>query len=87
MFHNIYVAVATLQYEMESMKARQKLDEEFWSSIKDLPIEEQLSRINSWESAKEKARLEAIEERRHQELCRAIRESGRPLWPLYFGGL
>lgn len=64
-----------------------KVEKQFRDSIKDLPIEEQLSRINSWESAKEKARLEAIEERRHQELCRAIRESGRPLWPLYFGGL
>lgn len=67
-------------YEMMVNSLSEKKETElskFMNSIEILSEEEKEKAIKNWEEKKEKDRLEAIEERRHRELCQAIRESGK----------
>jgi len=59
---------------------RQKAEDMFNESLTGLPEDEKTKRIVERAAMKEKARLEAIEERRHQQLCSAIRSTS--FWAL-----
>lgn len=49
----------------------------FQRAVAELPEAERASFIADYRAKQEKRRVEAIAERRHQELCRAIRDSKR----------
>lgn len=70
MWDFIYLPLAI--YEIE-----RKQEEHFFNSIKELPPDQQLDAIKAHKQAREKAQQFAIEERRHRELCSAIRSRSR----------
>lgn len=51
------------------------LDQRFYEIIRHFPPDQQERLIEERKAAKEKARVEAIEERRHREMCAAIRST------------
>ena len=69
MFTGVVMAVIA-----ESMM-KDRIDQHFERVIRDLPIETQIQMRKERDERKEKARLEAIEERRHKELCEAIKST------------
>ena len=70
-------AVLGVQMAMAAFEAERQYEMHFMQMVKTLPIEQQASAIQARRQAQEKRRLEALEERRHRELCDAIR-SVRP---------
>ncbi len=71
MMFGIYEAIAAAQ----AFQAVQADEMHFWRSIRDLPADAQAKLIEERRVLKEKIQQESTAERRHQELCRAIRGS------------
>ena len=63
------ITAATAIYDAE-------LERHFYETVKTLPVEYQAQVIAEHRALREKQRLEAREDRKHHELCEAIRESG-----------
>lgn len=70
-------------YSVMLAQAERQSEVHFYASVQGLPEDERHARVQYYLEAKEKSRLEAIAERRHQELCAAIKEAGRraSFWP------
>lgn len=62
---------------LAQMEAERQYEARFMAMVQTLPVEQQQAAVLAHRQVQEKARREALEERRHQELCRAIR-SVRP---------
>ena len=62
-------------YAFALMEAHQREEREFARRLSEMPIEQQTEAIRIRNEIKAKIAQEAKEERRHQELCRAIRDS------------
>lgn len=62
-------------YAIAMMEALRREELEFARRIAEMPIEQQAEAIRIRNEIKAKIAQEAKEERRHQELCRAIRDS------------
>lgn len=71
----IMEAANALQWAMAMREHERESEKRFAESIAHLPPEQQAMAIKLRQDAKEKLAKEAEIERRHQELCRAIRES------------
>lgn len=72
----IYGVLAAMQ-SIELARLEQERERAFYAHVETLPPEMRYDAVRRYTEAKEKARLESIAERRHQELCEAIR-STRP---------
>jgi hypothetical protein len=70
-------AVIGMQAALAQIEAERQYEAHVMARIGELPIEQRHDAVVAFLQAKEKARLEAIEERRHREICAAIR-STRP---------
>lgn len=68
-------AILILQSARLEVEQERKQHELFMDSIKHLPVERRSELIKEREEMKEKIRQEMKEERRHRELCSAIRMS------------
>lgn len=74
---DFYVSLAASLLELEQEKY-------FEESIASLPAEDRIRIRAERDKAKEKQRQERAEERRHQELCGAIKQAGKNANPLRF---
>ena len=75
MIHYTFVAIS-IAHVLHVQKALREQEDAFMGSIKHMPPEQQQAYIEARKKVQEKMAVEALEERRHQELCEAIRKSG-----------
>ena len=71
----VYEAISALHWSLAMQEHEREAEKRFAASIADLPADQQAELIRVRSEAKEKARREREIERRHQELCQAIRDS------------
>jgi hypothetical protein len=62
---------------VQALRLANEQEQRYLKSLETLPPDMQVQLLKEHRERKEKARLEAIAERRHQELCEAIKEAGR----------
>jgi hypothetical protein len=73
----VSVALSMVDAQMEAY---------FYENVRNMPIECQAQAIREHKDQREKQRLEAREDRKHRELCDAIRDSGRRSAGSSYGG-
>lgn len=69
---------------MAASLLEREYERHFEESIASWPVEERIRIRAARDKAKEKERQERTEERRHQELCEAIKQAGKNANPLRF---
>lgn len=71
-------AALTAGIAVAQFEAERQYEAHFMEVVKTLPANQQADAIRLHREAREKARIEALQERRHRELVHAIRDS-RPI--------